>query len=104
MLRFAACIGVCAWALIACIPIFLAADAIVWLKTAHASYFTNGYLLYQLGMWPSTQWWGWQWAALLKIVEAVLSWPAWSGLLLMAVGLFTLMFVIEAAAQGGAEG
>ena len=37
MLRFAACIGVCAWALIACIPIFLAADAIVWLKTAHAS-------------------------------------------------------------------
>lgn len=99
MNRFAAWIGVCAWALIACIPIFLAADAIVWLKTAHASHFTNAYLLYQLGMWPSTQLWGWQWLGLLKIVEAVLSWPAWSGLLLMAVGLFTLMFVIEARAQ-----
>ena len=59
-------------------------DVVSWLKTAHASGYRNADMLYDIGV--VNQQTGW--LGLQKILDSLLNWPAWSGLLFAAIIFF----------------
>jgi hypothetical protein len=102
--------GVCAWIESTCLwtgvlLVFFGFgraiyDALSWLKTTHTTGYTNGLLLFDLGVTQqqtgSNVFQGLtRWAGLEKIVHVLLNWPVWTGLIAMGVLMFSVSNAIN---------
>ena len=67
-------------------------DLGMWAKTAHTSAYTNAVLLYDVGI--TNQQTGW--LGLQEILDEVLDWPAWTGLLIAGVILLAINAMAKA--------
>jgi hypothetical protein len=67
-------------------------DLGIWVKTAHTSAYTNAGLLYDVGIMNHQT----GWLGLQEILEEVLDWPAWTGLLIAGVILLAINAMAKA--------